>query len=226
LLAKLAKSFAMNKFEITFFLDRGVDVVAYDPRGVVNSQGYPSEAGLYADIEAVGEAVVEKYGAENVWVYGSCGESFAAVALFRKYCHQGMHMLLLTAPGSLERVIGRLNRIVAWLFSWARWALGAPEGSQLKGQQREDGFDSLGKLRGLTGAKGRVVLASTVGDDTAPPEEVAEMGAALRQAGAEVTLFENRAEESRVRPGLTDPHLADPLRHPRFQELLVSKITQ
>ena len=78
--------------------------------------GYPSEAGLYNDIDAVADKLMESYSPDKICIYGSCGESFSAIHLFRRFHSQGINLILDTAPASLNRVISRINRLAAYLF--------------------------------------------------------------------------------------------------------------
>ncbi len=219
LLAKLGKSFAMSKLEIAYFLGKGIDVCVYDTRGILNSEGYPSEGGLYNDIEAVGEFLFEKedYSPSKTCISGSCGESFTAMHLFKKYHAEGINLFLQNAPDSLGSVIKRVNVIARWLFGFSQKYVQAPKESNCS-KAPEDNFDSMGKIKGLKPRQmGYVILTKTVGDDMAPESEVDNMAKKLKEKGGVVTVLENRAEDSQARPGHTDPHLADPVRNPKLQ---------
>lgn len=222
LFSRLGRSFVMNKYEIAYFLGRGIDVVVYDTRGVLNSEGYPSEAGLYNDIDAVGEEVMRTYSPNEVCIYGSCGDSFSAMHLFKRYHAEGINLILDNAPASLDRVLSRVNCIAAYIFSFVSDYIKAPKVSAYAGV-KEDGFNSLEKMLDLPVPTediqyGYVVLSETIGDSTAPPAEVKEMAALLREKGNNVSVLTNRAEDSQMKEGQADPHLANPLRNPKLQD--------
>lgn len=219
LLARLGKSFAMSKFEISYFLGKGIDVCVYDTRGVLNSLGYPSEGGSYNDIDAVGDFLFkeQKYSPSKTCIFGSCGESFTAIYLFQKYHDQGINLFLQNAPDSLQSVISKVNVIARWIFSLYKGYIHAPQNSECS-KTREDDFNSMKKIEGLkTRNKGYVILAKTLGDEMAPTSEVDTMANKFKEKGSCVLLLENRAEDSRARLNHTDPHLAHPLKNAKLQ---------
>lgn len=218
LFSRLGKSFVMNKFEIGYFLGKGLDVCVYDTRGVLNSEGYPTEAGLYNDIESVYDFLIKSYDPSKICIYGSCGESFSAMHLFAKYHSKGINLILDNAPGSLAQVMARVNWIAAWLFDFAADYIKAPVTSKCH-ETREDGFNSLKKINELSENKqaGYVILSKTVGDELVPPTEVDRMATLLKSKGNIVSVLENDAKDSLARKNLGDPHLANPLRNPHLQ---------
>lgn len=232
LLSSFALSFIMEKLEISYFLGKGLDVCLYDTRGILDSEGYPTEGGLYNDIEAVGEYLFYKEGYDpaNVCIYGTCGRSFTGIYLYKKYFHKGINMILMNAPGSLDLVISRIHRIAAWLFHLFRDFLQAPFGSKCKNTQ-EDGFNSMKKLESLDSynvRSGFVILCKTPGDEIAPSEEVENMGELLQQKNVDVQILENDPKYSMLDNGLMDPHTAHPLRSsdPSIQKTLIEQLTQ
>jgi len=223
LLARLGRSFAMSKLEISYFLGKGIDVCAYDTRGVLNSEGEPSEGGLYNDIEAVGDFLFQSYSPKKTCIYGSCGESFTAIHLFKKYHRLGINLFLQNAPASMGSVIKKINWIARSLFQFSGKAINAPKNSTCR-NQKEDGFDSSAKIDSLNQGSGYVILAKTIGDTTAPPEEVQEMGDKLRKKGNFVSILKSDPKDSQSRPGHTDPHLAEPIRNPHLQAAIHQQI--
>ncbi len=226
LFAGFSKSFAMKKNLVAYFLGKGIDVCLYDPRGILNSEGYPTEAGLYNDIEAVGDFLMNEklsnsYDPRHVCIYGSCGESFPAIKLFEKYNTRGINMILENSPGSLDRVLSRLGIIVSRIFSFYSGYIRAPIDSSCH-ITPEDNFNSIKTLKELKESEipGYVVLTKTKGDTLAPPEEIAEMAEILREARNDVHELENNPEYS-LKEGLSDPHLEDPIRNPRLQSAFV-----
>ena len=202
LFSRLGKSYVMNKSEIGYFLGKGIDVSVYDTRGVLNSVGYPSEAGLYNDIDAVADNIMESYKPSEVCIYGSCGESFAAMHLFKRFQSSGINMILENIPASLDRAMIRISWFAAWIFSFFSEFLKAPKIPAFL-TTPEDGFNSISKLESLPDSEenadyGYVVLAKTEGDSISPPEEVEEIAELIRKKGNRVHVLSNRAEETSV----------------------------
>lgn len=218
LIANLAKTFALHKSEAAYFLGKGLDVCVYDVRGSLDSLGYPTEAGVYHDIDAVGDFLFKTKGYEpaKTLIYGSCGESFTATHLFKKYHDQGINLFLQNAPKSMDSVLNKINFIARWIFKLVRWCIQAPFSSQCN-KSLEDFFNSEAKIKSLAKRdSGYVIMAKTEGDTTAPPEEVDDMASLIREKGSEVEVLSNGATEG-LPKGSTDPHLANPYRNPRFQ---------
>ncbi|MCH9614635.1 MAG: hypothetical protein SP1CHLAM54_14020 [Chlamydiia bacterium] len=220
LFARLGKSFVMNKTEIGYFLGKGIDVCVYDTRGVLNSAGYPSEAGLYNDIDAVGDHLFRTYDPARVCIYATCGESFTATHLFTRYHARGISMLLENAPASLENVMSRINWIAQQMFLWCSSCIQAPPTSRCHSTE-EDLFNSAAKIQALprSDSAGRVTLLKTTGDDMAPGPEVDAMAASLRQTGCTVTVLTNTPPDD-----LEDPHLANPLRNPLIDQRVTTSL--
>ena len=230
LLARRGRSFVMNKFEIGYFLGKGIDVCVYDTRGVLNSTGYPTEGGIYNDIDVVGDFLMQSYAPSTVCIYGSCGDSFSAMHLFKRYQQRGINMILENSPPSLERVISRTVHFApTWTFNFACRYAKAPSSSQCSGNH-EDGFDSLKKISSLSdapkGSYGYVLLAATVGDPAVTESDVNEMVDLLRQKGNTVHLLQSHPKDSLIREWHNDPHLSSPLRNPFLQERYVEVLFQ
>ena len=226
LFSGFSKSFAMKKNLASYFLGKGIDVCFYDPRGILNSEGYITEAGLYNDIEAVGDFLVNdklagSYDPRHVCIYGSCGESFPAVKLFKKYNTRGINMILENSPGSLDRVISRLGFVVSKIFGFYSDYIKSPLESSCNATT-EDNFDSIKTLKEIENSEisGYVVLTKTKDDKIAPPEEIAGMAKILRKFGYDVRELENDPESS-LKEGLDDHHLTSPIRNPHLQSAFV-----
>lgn len=225
LFAKLARTFAMDKYEIAYFLGKGLDVCVYDIRGAMDSIGYPSEAGVYHDIESVGSYLFDQKGYEpaKTLIYGSCGESFTAAHLFKKYHDQGINLFFQNAPKSLGSVISKINFIARWIFKLVSWVIQAPITSMCD-KELEDFFNSEAKIKSLARRdNGYVVIAKTQGDTTASEKEIDEMAALFEEKGSEVALLASRPEDG-MPNGETDPHLSHPIRNPKLQESILKTI--
>ena len=73
--------------------------------------------------------------------------------------------------------------------------------------------------------KGYVLLAKTEGDTTAPPDKIDEMADLLRERGNDVEVLGNKiVVDSMLQKGLTDPHLAHPIKNPSLQGVIIEKL--
>ncbi len=221
LLSQLGTNYVMRKASIGWFLGQGIDVAAYSARGYLNSPGYISEGAAYNDVEAVGEFLIKSgYSPSRMCIYGSCGESFTAVKLFCKYHDQGINLILQKAPGSLNRVMSRINKIAALIFKFFGSFIKAPKKSKCSSSQ-EDFFNSVAKIKNLkkNDEAGFVILSKIEGDKMAPTEEVHEMAELFRKKGCKVSEQSILAKNSKVRArqDIKDPHLSSPIRNSNIQ---------
>ena len=218
LFAGFSKSFVMKKRKIGFFLSLGLDVCVYDPRGFLNSEGYPTEGGLYCDIETVGEELFKEYNPGRVCLYGTCGDSFPAFHLHKSYQGQGLNLILENPPQSLDSSIQKIGGVARKIFNANSRYLQAPEDSLTKKLYQEDQFNSHEKISSLPERRqtdlGFVVLVKTEGDTIAPPEEVDQLASLLEARGNSVHVYENKAEDCEMPDNLKgDTHMASPIRN-------------
>lgn len=188
LLSRLGKSFVMNKRTISHILGNGHDVCLYHPRGMLQSTGYPTEAGLYNDIESVFDSL--DYNPNEICIWASCGETFPAMHLFQKHHADGINMVLKTPPASLERAVLKIPRIAAWIFSCFKYCIQAPEQSK-SFLTPQDNFNSIGKLQSLpyTSKPGYVVLVGQASKTIAPPADTQEIANILETKGYCVSVI-------------------------------------
>ncbi len=229
LFSSFAGPMVMKKHELAFFLGQGMDICIYDGRGLFNSQGYATEEGRYNDIDAVADELLNHYrGPEAITIYGSCGESFPATYLFKKYHAEGINLIFVNAPLSLERALERTNKVAFWIFKFFKNIIRAPLRSNCR-HVPGDGFDTYKKLTELSnyreGKYGYALLINTEGDEMAPPEEVEEMGKMLGEKGNFVVVLQNHSEDCPVRRGLeNDAHLSDPLKNPYLKSKIIETL--
>lgn len=98
-----ATSFVMHMHRLGFYLGCKQNVCFYDPRGNWKSTGIASEGGHYNDIEAVYEAVKDRYDPRHTWITGTCGGAFAAAHLKAVWHNEGINLILENSPYSMKR---------------------------------------------------------------------------------------------------------------------------
>lgn len=218
---QLAVPYSNERRKIGYFLGKGLDVCAYDSRGVLESKGFSSEEGRYADADAVGRYLFEeqKYLPQNAWVIGTCGDTFVGSYLFKKYHQEGLNLFFENPPLNYKKFVEKQNWIVRIFERIFRKGIHAPGHSRLLELFPGDDFDTQGKMESLDWSlgSGKVILTKTIGDRLTPTDEVDQLGTIISRSGAEVTILENdphieriggkQSKNPHVRPAYLNPDL-------------------
>ncbi len=140
--------YELNAERIDFFRQTGYSVLVFNPRGVGESSGIPSEKGLVEDVCSLYHYLIEERGIEpsSILFYGrSLGSGYGALALAemqKRYPDQPLHFFSERSFGDLPSVInalvgkGTIGRALSSLALYCGWQLDAKEAlNQIKGRK-------------------------------------------------------------------------------------------
>lgn len=175
------RSMYMDRRLIGQFLAANYDLTVSDLRGTAESSGSPSEAGYYADADAILQAVLAQPNGpamNRIYASGYCEGAAIAAHLKQKYHAQGLNYIACNPYTSMREVVesyGFWGRMAARYG--ARSLLGHIPGIA------EDCFDNVAKLRNLPRSTGQCLFVHTEPDDMVPRGSVARMIEAFDHAG-------------------------------------------
>jgi dienelactone hydrolase len=200
------RSMYMDRKLIGQFLGAGYDLTVSDLRGTAESTGSPSEAGYYADADAVLQSVLAQPNApqiNRIYASGFCEGAAVAAHLKQKYHDQGINYIACNPYTSMREVVEGYG---FWGRMAARYGMQALFG-HIPGIAA-DGFDNVAKLRNLPRSTGKCVFVHTDTDTMMPRGSVSRMIEAFDRAGPVHEILRrhpNPDENGHMQPPFEDP---------------------
>jgi hypothetical protein len=183
--------FAWDRQRVGFVLGMKQDFCGYDPRGLLQSKGTPSERGYYLDAEAVMDQVLTKYQADKIWVSGTCGGAATAAHLKRRHHDQGVNFISEQSFADMQDDVIAATPWIARKF--ALWNLDALKSRDitLADAPEEDYFSTRHKWEHLRkDEQGKVVLIHAAHDETLKPGAETRYLELARRVNTHVTQLE------------------------------------
>jgi hypothetical protein len=159
--------FAWDRQRVGFILGMKQDFAGYDPRGLLQSTGTPSERGYYLDAEAVMDTLLETYQADQIWVSGTCKGAATAAHLKKLHHDKGVNFISEQGFADMQDDVIAATPWIARKF--ALWNLDALKSRDINiaDAPEEDYFSTRHKWeRLIKNERGKVVLIHAEHDET------------------------------------------------------------
>lgn len=209
------RSMYMNRKSIGQFLGAGYDLTVCDLRGTAESTGSPTEAGYYADADAILQSLLaQNIPIHRIYVSGYCQGAAIAAHLKQKYHAQGLNYIACNPYTSMREVVegyGFWGRMASCYGAQA--LLGNIPGIS------EDFFDNVAKLRNLPRSTGKCIFVHTDTDTMMPRGSVSRMIEAFNHAGPVHEILRNHPNAQE------NGHLQPPTEVPEVWSRVVHYVT-
>ena len=180
--------FIIDRPRAGFYLGLKQDFCFFSSRGIWKSEGTPSEAAFYLDMEAVYEKLqsLNPYNPEQLWIGGFCGGTPVAAHLKKKLHASGVNFFAEQGFSNFERDFVAPKPLSRFLMPWFLRTLYSRDiPRQLVDRPLECNFNIDGLWRDLKQSqKGKIVLIHARHDELISPavkELFAELAARVNK---------------------------------------------
>lgn len=178
--ANISEPWQLRKKRLAHFLGRGFSIASYNGRGLSDQNAVASIEGSYNDADAAYQHITPHF--KQVYVYGNCKDSFAALYTAKK---NSENVILETPPRSLLDAIG--HHVPNFIQKTAIASLGALNAAAGSSLQAFCPDSSKGNLEGIleefsqTKKAHKIIFLANQSDNDSPLDEIQTVAEKAKQ---------------------------------------------